>query len=62
MPRFADAVVPSGRLAGLREALTKVRAGATSAEVKAVIDGFATGETAGPGRRDAVAHRRLVRP
>jgi len=45
---FADAVVPSGRLAALREALTKVRAGATSADVKALIDGFATGETAGP--------------
>src|SRR5438552_6604985 len=46
--RFADAVVPSGKLAALREALTKVRAGTTSAEIKALIDGFATGETAGP--------------
>jgi enoyl-CoA hydratase len=45
---FADAVVPSARLAVLREALTNVRAGASSAHVKAVIDGFATGETAGP--------------
>src|ERR1700709_2790970 len=45
---FADAVVPSGKLAALREALTKIRAGATSSEVKAVIDGFATGETSGP--------------
>jgi enoyl-CoA hydratase len=45
---FADAVVPSGKLADLREALTKVRAGITSAEVKALIAGFATGETAGP--------------
>jgi enoyl-CoA hydratase len=45
---FADAVVPSGKLAALREALTKIRAGATSGEVKAVIDGFATGETSGP--------------
>jgi enoyl-CoA hydratase len=45
---FADAVVPSGKLAALREALTEVRAGASSANVKAVIDGFATGETAGP--------------
>ena len=35
-------------LPALREALTKVRAGASSADVKAVIDGFATGETAGP--------------
>src|ERR1700730_2251513 len=45
---FADAVVPSTKLAALRDALTKVRTGATSGEVKAVIDGFATGETSGP--------------
>jgi enoyl-CoA hydratase len=45
---FADAVVPSGKLAILREALTKVRAGVTHAEVNAAINGFATGETAGP--------------
>jgi enoyl-CoA hydratase len=45
---FADAVVPSSKLAALREALTKVRPGVTSAEVKALIAGFATGETAGP--------------
>lgn len=45
---FADAVVPSGKLSALREALTKLRPGVTSAEVKGVIDGFATGETAGP--------------
>ncbi len=46
--RFADAVVPSGKLAALREALTKVRVGATSADIKTLIDGFAAGETAGP--------------
>jgi enoyl-CoA hydratase len=46
--RFADAVVPSAKLAALREALTKVRTGATSAEIKILIEGFATGETAGP--------------
>jgi len=46
--RFADAVVPSGKLPALREALTKVRAGATAADIKTLIDGFATGETAGP--------------
>jgi enoyl-CoA hydratase len=46
--RFADAVVPSGKLAALREALTRVRAGTTSAEIKILIDGFATSETAGP--------------
>jgi enoyl-CoA hydratase len=45
---FADVVVPSAKLAALREALTKVRPGVTSADVKALIAGFATGETAGP--------------
>ena len=45
---FADAVVPSAKLPELREGLTKVRAGATAAEVKALIAGFATGETSGP--------------
>jgi enoyl-CoA hydratase len=45
---FADAVVPSAELPALRDALTKVRAGANFGDVKAVIDGFATGETAGP--------------
>ena len=45
---FADAVVPSGKLAGLREALTRLRLGVTATEVKALIDGFATGEAAGP--------------
>ena len=45
---FADAVVPSAKLPALRDALTKVRAGATAAEIKALISGFATGETAGP--------------
>src|SRR5229473_3692901 len=46
--RFADAVVPSGKLAALREALTKVRAGVSSVDVKTAIDRFATGERAGP--------------
>ena len=46
--RFADAVVPSAKLPALREALTKVRPGTTSAGIKTLIDGFATGETAGP--------------
>jgi len=46
--RFADAVVPSVRLADLRETLINLRAGVNSTEVKAAIDGFATGETAGP--------------
>lgn len=43
---FADAVVPSGKLAALREALVSARAG--KAEVKSLIESFATGETAGP--------------
>ncbi len=46
--RFADAVVPSGRLAALREALTALRPGASSTEVETLISGFSTGETAGP--------------
>jgi enoyl-CoA hydratase len=46
--RFADAVVPSGTLAALREALTKVRPGTTSSDVKTLIDGFATGAASGP--------------
>jgi enoyl-CoA hydratase len=45
---FADTVVPSGELAALREALTRVRAGATSTEIKGLIDSFATGQAAGP--------------
>ncbi len=45
---FADAVVPSGKLAALREAITRLRPGVTSAEVKSLIDGFSTGETSGP--------------
>src|SRR6202022_2128741 len=46
--RFADAVVPSSKLATLREALVNLRAGVSSTEVKTAIDHFATGETAGP--------------
>jgi enoyl-CoA hydratase len=46
--RFADAVVPSSKLPALREALTKVRPGTTSSEIKTLIDGFATSESAGP--------------
>ena len=45
---FADAVVPSDKLPALREVLTKVRPGTSSAEVKTLIDRFATGATAGP--------------
>jgi enoyl-CoA hydratase len=46
--RFADAVVPSSKLAALRETLVNLRAGVGSADVKTAIDRFATGETSGP--------------
>jgi enoyl-CoA hydratase len=46
--RFADAVLASAKLGALREALTKVRPGTTSGEIKGLIGGFATGETSGP--------------
>ena len=46
--RFADAVVPSTKLGALREVLTKIRRGTQSAEIKILIDGFATGESSGP--------------
>jgi enoyl-CoA hydratase len=46
--KFADAVVPAVKWPELREALTKVRQGATAADVTKLINGFATGETAGP--------------
>jgi len=45
---FADAVVPSGKLPLLREALTKARSGVTAAEVSKLIDGFAAGEASEP--------------
>src|SRR5499427_6614246 len=46
--RFADAVVPSNQLPVLRDVLTEVRPGTASSEVRALIDDFATGESAGP--------------
>jgi enoyl-CoA hydratase len=45
---FADAVVPSRKLAALREALVDLGAGAESARVRAAIAGFATGEATSP--------------
>src|SRR6202000_2914797 len=45
---FAAAVVPSGKLPALHEALTKVRGGATATDITTVVAGFATGETSGP--------------
>lgn len=46
--KFADAVVPAAKWPELREALTKVRQGATAADVSKLINGFAAGDTAGP--------------
>jgi enoyl-CoA hydratase len=45
---FADAVVPTGRLAALRERLVSLQPGVSSAEVRSAIDAFATGERQGP--------------
>ena len=55
---FADAVVPSAKLPALREALTKVRAGAAAAEVKALIDGLCDRRDRGTRRGNAAADRR----
>jgi enoyl-CoA hydratase len=46
--RFADAVVPSQKLAALRDALTRVSPGTPSGEIATLIAGFATGERSGP--------------
>ncbi|WP_426425529.1 enoyl-CoA hydratase/isomerase family protein [Bradyrhizobium genosp. A] len=46
--KFADAVVPAAKWPELREALTKVRPGVTATDVTKLVNGFATGETAGP--------------
>jgi enoyl-CoA hydratase len=46
--RFADAVVPSSRLAALRDLLTKVRPATPSSEIRTLIGGFSAGEKSGP--------------
>ena len=46
--RFADAVVPSREAAGVARSADQGAPGTQSGEVRALIDGFATGETAGP--------------
>jgi len=46
--RFADVVVPTEKLPALREVLTRVRPGTLPAEVRLLIEGFGSGETAGP--------------
>ena len=45
---FADAVVPSQKLAALREALTRVPPGTPPGEIATLVAGFATGERSGP--------------
>lgn len=54
--KFADAVVPAAKWPELREALTRVRPGVTAAEISTLINGFATGEAAGPvaGKQAAI--------
>ena len=60
---FADAVVPSAKLAALREALTKLALPARRRrKSEAVIDGFATRRDGRTGRGDRAADRPLVRP
>ena len=49
--KFADAVVPAAKWPELREALTRVRPGVTAADVSKLINGFATGDDRGSGRR-----------
>ena len=51
--KFADAVVPSGKLAALRETLVNLRAGANAAEVKAAIDAFRRARRRVPWRRSS---------
>jgi len=46
--KFADAVVPAAKWPQLREALIRVRQGATASDVTKLIGSFATGETGGP--------------
>ena len=60
--RFADAVVPSAKLAALRGVLTMTRPGTTSADIEVLIDGFATGETSGPVAAMRAPDRFMVCP
>jgi len=46
--KFADAVVPAAKWPQLREALIRVRQGATASDVTKLISSFATVETGGP--------------
>ena len=46
--RFADAVVPSGQLPALRQALIATKPGATSNDIDKIVAGFSTRESAGP--------------
>ena len=61
--RFADAVVPSGKLAGAaRGADQASRRRDAPPRSRALIDGFATGETAGPVAAMQPQIDALVRP
>ncbi len=60
--RFADAVVPSAKAAGLARGADESGAGATSADVRKLIAGFSTGETAGPVAAQQAQDRCVVLP
>ena len=60
--RFADAVVPSGKLAALREALVKVRAGASCRRGDGRDRRLRDRRDVGPRRGAAAADRPLVCP
>ncbi len=60
--RFADAVVPSGKLAALREALVNLRAGASCCRSESRDRPFCDRRDIRPRCCDAVANRPLVCP
>ena len=60
--RFADAVVPSGKLAALRDVLTNVRSGNDVGRNQASDRWLRHRRDRRACRCDAIAHRRLVRP
>ena len=59
---FADAVVPSGKLAALREALTKLRPGVTAGGSQEPDRRLCDRRDIGSGCGDRAADRSLVRP
>jgi len=58
--RFADVWCASAKWPELRAALTKVRPSATSGEIRALIEGFATARGPGPVAGKQAADRCLV--